>query len=167
MNLYTQAHWSKYEDEALLSSLVDGIRLEVLEVKLPRRSPSAISRRALAAGYGTKSVNGIKILYEDAKRRNRKSKVAVNDDRLNYETEEVDEFQSVRADETSTLNISERTNQNFTEVILADSTKNSNKDAFTHLYADIGKLLNSEQYTLKSITVTLKDTVLTVCRGAI
>lgn len=166
MNLYTQAHWSKYEDEALLSSLVDGIRLEVLEVKLPRRSPSAISRRALAAGYGTKSVNGIKILYEDAKRRNRKSKVAVNDDWLNYETEEVDEFQSVRADETSTLNISERTNQNFTDIV-PDSAHNFNRDAFMHLYADIGKLLNSEQYTLKSITITLEDTVLTVCRGAI
>lgn len=166
MKQYTQSHWSKNEDEILSSSLVNGIELQVLEIKLPRRSPSAISRRALAINYGTKSVNGIKILYEDAKRRNRKSKVSINDDWLNYETEEVDELQSVRADETSTLNISERTNQNFTDIV-PDSAHNFNRDAFMHLYADIGKLLNSERYTLKNITITLEDTVLTVCRGAV
>lgn len=55
--------------------------------------------------------------------------MSIKDYWLNYETEEVDEFQSVRADETSTLNISERTNQNSADIV-PDSTKNSNAVVF-------------------------------------
>lgn len=105
MSIYSQANWSKDEDEILSSSLVDGIRLEVLEMLLPRRSPSAISTRASRNGYGTKTVNGIKILRQGIKRRNRKSKVAVKSN--SFKTVKADELSPVVADESSAVKISE------------------------------------------------------------
>lgn len=96
MTKYTQAHWGKDEDEILSSSVVDGIELQALEVKLPRRSPAAISRRALLADYGTKVVDGIKILYKDVKRRNRGSKAIKT---TTFSMDKIDE-EKVVVDET-------------------------------------------------------------------
>lgn len=91
MKQYSQAQWSKDEDEILSSSLVDGIKLQILEVKLPRRSPAAIARRALQAGYGTNTVDGVKILHENVKRRNRGSKAIETVDKIEEERVVVDE----------------------------------------------------------------------------
>ena len=166
MNLYSQANWSKDEDEILSSSLVNGIELQVLEIRLPRRSPSAISRRALIAGYGTKSVNGMKILYSGKKTRVHKKNVEeeVTESRKTV----VGETRTTPNSSTPTMITSERTNQNFTDVIVADFAHDFNGDALKHLYEDISKLFSSERYPHpKSITVNLKNTVVTISRGTI
>ena len=165
MKNYTQAHWSKAEDEILSSSLIDEIELQVLEMKLPRRSPAAIARRALSAGYGTKVVDGVKILHKDVQRRNRSYKAVKND-------LSVDEYKKVTtAGESRTVPpVNEPTTSesldNLPDVIVADNTQNINRDALKHIYDDINTLLSSEHYQqIASITVTLENTVLTVTRG--
>ena len=95
MSALTRKRWTKNEDEILSSSLVNGIELHVLEVKLPERSQHAIIRRCLNLGFSTHAENGVKVLYYGIKRRNRVVK-------KKNEKVKVDEFPSVRADEAST-----------------------------------------------------------------
>ena len=140
------------------------MEFDTLKKQLPNRSNQAIHRQVNRNNYGINTISGVKRLYDGKRTRNRKKKK--NDNASEEATKKI------VGDTRSTINIStpttsEQTTQNVTDVIVADSTNNANKDMFINLYSDIGKLLNSKQYTLKSITVSLENTVLTVSRGEI
>lgn len=159
------ARWSAQEHKTLESLLADGVELNLLKKHLPNRSHDALHCQAQKYGYGVNTIDGIKRLYDGKKTRIHKKKV---EEEVTESTNKiVGEIRTTTNSPTPTMVTSEQTTQNVSDVIVPDSAHNFNKDAFIHLYADIGKLLNSERYRLKSITVTLEDTVLTVCRGAV
>ena len=159
------ARWSAEEHKTLKSLLADGVELNLLKKHLQNRSDNALHRQAQKYGYGVNTIDGVKRLYDDIKTRVHKKKVA--EDVLETSKTIVGETRTTTNSSTPTMIILEQTTQNVSDVIVADSTCNFNGDAFMHLYADIGKLLSSDQYKLKCITVTLEDTVLKVSRGAI
>jgi hypothetical protein len=159
------ARWSAEEHKTLESLLADGVDTNLLKKHLPERSLNAIHRKALKYDYGVKNVNGDTKLYSGKRTRVHQKKVEKKP--IESKKEIVGETRTTPNSSTPTIITSERTNQNFTDVIVADSAHDFNGDAFMHLYADIEKLLSSEQYKLKCITVTLEDTVLKVSRGAI
>ncbi len=152
------ARWTAEELKTLKSLLADGVELNLLKNQLPNRTHDALHRQAQKHGYGVNTIDGIKRFYVGKKTRVHKKNVedvskAVGETRVTTNN--------------STPTTSEQTSKNVSDDIVADSAHNSNKDVFMHLYDDIGKLLNTERYTLKSITLTLEDRVLTVSRGAI
>ena len=157
------ARWSVEEQKTLESLLADDVELNLLKKHLPSRSHDALHRQAQKYGYGVNTINGVKKLYNGKKTRVHKKKVE----------EEVTESTKKIVGETRTPETvlepttSESTNKNLSDVIVADFTDNSNNDAFIHLYSDIGKLVNSQKYSLKSITVILENTMLTINRGEI
>jgi hypothetical protein len=159
------ARWSAQEHKTLESLLADGVDTNLLKKHLPERSLNAIHRKALKYDYGVKNVNGDTKLYSGKRTRVHKKKV--EEEVLESRKKIVGETRTTTNSSTPTMITFEQTTQNVSDVIVADSTCNFNGDAFIHLYADIGKLLSSEQYKLKCITVTLEDTVLKVSRGTI
>ena len=165
MKNYTQAHWNKAEDEILSSSIMDGMKLEVLEKKLPNRSPSAISRRVQKYNYGVKTVQGVKVLYYGKKTRNRKKKaddILVSDEATDTIVGEKRNATNISAPTTS-----ESTNQNLSDVSIHYFDNISNRDVLMSLYDDVSKLLNCERYSnLKSIIVSLEDITISVSKGS-
>ena len=157
------ARWSAEEHKTFKSLLANGVEINLLKQHLPNRTDNAIHRQAQNYGYGVKTVNGETVLYFGKRTRNRKKKKTDN------ASEEA--TKKIVGDTRSTTNIStpttsESTNENLSDVIVADSTHNFNRGAFIHLSEDVCKLLNSEEYTVKNITVTLEDFVFTVCKNA-
>lgn len=154
-------HWSAEEHKTLESLLADGVELELLKKHLLNRSYDALHRQVQKYGYGVNTVNGVKRLYDGKKTRVHTKKV----EEATEDASKIDSRTALTVQEPTIT--SESTDKNLTDDIVTDSKCNFNRDAFLHLYDDVGKLLNSDQYALKSITVTLNDTVLKICRGAI
>jgi len=155
--------WSAEEQETLESLLADGLEFDILKQHLPNRSNQAIHRQVNRNNYGINTISGVKRLYDGKRTRNRKKKT---EEDVAESTKKI-VGESRATNNSSIPTTSESTNKNLSDVIVADSTHNFNNDAFIHLYSDIGKLLNSKQYSLKSISVSLEDTVLTINRGEI
>jgi len=158
------ARWSAEEQKTLESLLADGVELNLLKQYLPNRTDNAIHRQAQNYGYGVKTVNGETVLYFGKRTRNRKKKTEKD---VSEEATKKIVGETRTTTNSSTPTTSEQTTQNVTDVIVADSTDNANKDMFINLYSDIGKLVNSQKYSLKSITVILENTMLTINRGEI
>jgi len=154
--------WSAEEQETLKSLLADGVEINLLKKHLPNRTDNALHRQAQNYGYGVKTVNGATVLYFGKRTRNRKKKT---EEDVSESTKKI--VGESRTPETVLEPTTSECLDNKSDVIVADSANNANKDMFIHLYSDIGKLLNSKQYSLKSITVSLENTVLTVSRGEI
>lgn len=150
--------WCAEEHKTLESFLEDGVELNLLKKYLPNRTDNALQRKAQKYGYGVNTINGIKKLYINKKTRVHKK----NGEDTNKVVGGIRVTTNNSAPTTS-----EQITENVSDDIVSDSAHNINKDAFMHLYADIGKMLNSELYALTNITVTLEDSVFTVSRGAI
>lgn len=155
------ARWSAEEHKTLKSLLADGVELNLLKKHLPNRSDNALHRQAQKYGYGVNTVDGIKRLYDDIKTRVHKKKVA----EVVLETSKTIVGETRTAETVQEPTTSESLD-NSLDVIVPDSAHNFNRAAFLHLSDDISKLLNSEHYALKSISATLEDFVLTVCKNA-
>ncbi len=72
-------HWTAEERNTLKYLLTNGVELNALHVALPNRTAAAISREATKLNFRTKSLNGVKVLYDDIKRRNRVAKLKTSE----------------------------------------------------------------------------------------
>lgn len=159
------ARWSAEEHKTLQSLLADGVELNLLKQHLPNRSDDALHRQAQKYDYGVNTINGVKKLYTGKKTRVHKKKV--EEEATEDANNTVGETRTTTNNSAPTTVTSEQTTQNVSDVIVSDSTKNSNKDVFIHLCGDIYELLNNEKYRhLKSITASAEDTAFTVSRVA-
>lgn len=153
--------WTQNEHTTLISLLEDGVMIDTLCEAIPTRTEAAIVTRARnkSLGLNFRTSGKDRKLYQGVSRReHRKNANDVNAERI------------IGAKNATTNSIaptiSERTNQNISDVIVADNAPNINRDALKHIYEDVNKLLQSEHYQqIASITVTLENTVLTVTRG--
>jgi len=158
------ARWGAEELKTLKLLLAEGVELNLLKQHLSNRSHDALHRQAQKYGYGVKTVDGVRVLYYGKKTRNRKKKA----DDTSASNETTNKIVGAKKATTNSIapTTSERTNQNISDVIVADNVQNINRDALKHIYDDISTLLSSEHYQqIASITVTLENTVLTVTRG--
>ncbi len=153
--------WTQNEHTTLISLLEDGVMIDTLCEAIPTRTEAAIVTRARnkSIGLNFRTSGRDRKLYQGVSRReHRKNANDVNAERIIGEKR--------TAINSSTPTTSERTNQNISDVIVADNAQNINRDALKHIYEDVTKLLHSEHYQqIESITVTMKNTVLTVSRG--
>ena len=78
-------HWTAEERNTLKGLFVNGVKLNVLQVALPNRTAPAISREATKLNFRTKSFNGVKVLYDDIKRRKRVAKLKTSEVKKNEE----------------------------------------------------------------------------------
>ncbi|WP_415398499.1 hypothetical protein [Sulfurimonas sp. CS5] len=83
-------HWTAEERNTLKDLLTNGVELSTLHVALPHRTALAISREATKLNFCTKSVNGVKVLYDDIKRRNRVAKLTKSEAKKKNEEVEAD-----------------------------------------------------------------------------
>lgn len=110
------ARWSAEERKTLKSLLEDGVELNLLKEHLPdHRTHNAIHREAQKYGYGVHTSNGIKRLYFGKRTRNRKKR--------DEEAEMKPTVEEARTAVTIQEPIaSERTTENFSDVIVPDIT---------------------------------------------
>ena len=71
---YIRTNWSTTELNTLSTNLTDGLPLQVLENLLTARTPKAISKKALAYNYSSKTVDGITVMKLGINRRVRRGK---------------------------------------------------------------------------------------------
>jgi len=75
---YTRTNWTTEELAQLSGTLRDGLSLHTLEELLPRRTPKAISRKALEYNYSSKTINGSIVMKEGVNRRERTNQTIDN-----------------------------------------------------------------------------------------
>ena len=144
--------WSAVERKTLELLLLDGVEFSILEKALPNRTAEAIRLKAYKHNFGTKTINGKTIMYEDIDTRNRKQK---------------EEATKTIVGETRVTPIiqepttSESTNQNLSDEII------SKNELFVIYDELLGLLGSSDNPSFRCVTVELANVTIKVTKDGL
>lgn len=166
------ATWTEAEKTALSNTIGDGVAMNTVLQAVQAaavagsqpKTLGAIRTRArnkkLGLDYRGSEVDG---KFHNGVRRRQHTKK-----KLSTEQEEsmiiVGEPRTTTNSSTPTTSV--RTNENLTDVIVADNIMNGNRATLNAIYDDINKMLYEKYTLIQSITVELKNTTLTLSKDA-
>lgn len=154
------ARWTAEEHNTLIGMLVDGVSIQSIVDAIPSKSEGAIVTRARNKKFGldfrTSRKDGR--LYQGVKRRNHNNEEKQSDYAVNI-------LGTSRVAPTTPEVKSERTNQNLSDDIVAESTANSAKEQIFELYSTLERIVNSDNFPdLRSVSVVLSNSTFTISK---
>ena len=149
------ANWTAEERTTLKTKTTDGMKFSDLQKIFPNRSFDAIRKKIYALDYGIKTIDGIKTIYKGLNTRKRKKKEEI--------TTIVGESRTAPTVQEPTT--SERTYQNISDDIVAESDANSAKEQVFELYDILEAFFNSDNFPdLQSAYVVFNNSTFTLSK---
>ena len=148
------AIWSPEELNGLKNNIVDGVTVAEMESIIESRTATAIIKKAQQLNYGVKTIDGIQYFYSGLKSRTRRTKAEIGE----VSSEKITIIGESRVAGTTQESISERTTENVSDGIIADSSERNRGETLKLIDEEMSQLFSNIKFDcIESITICFKN----------
>ena len=146
--------YTSKELNIMKSTLYDGMPVDELHSLLFPRKKTAIVKKVQYFGYGVKTIDGIQYFYSGLKSRTRRTKAEIGE----VSSEKVTIIGESRVAGTTQESISERTTENVSDGIIADSSERNRGETLKLIDEEMSQLFSNIKFDcIESITICFKN----------